>query len=192
VIDIKPNLSQIRRLETAISGTKRNLQREMKIAVRSTAKKGKAMVNAAVRKELAVTKAEVDKHLKVRMQLNNQTPSAQVALSKSARLPLKAFKPRQTKKGVSYKISKRRKRDLRKSAFMGPRPGEIAPKLHGHVFKRQGPSRLPIVKLHGASPWGAFKKQRMRRPTRKEIRVYFGKQIERRIRAAIISKKGSV
>ena len=36
-------------------------------------------------------------------------------------------------------------------AFMGPRPGAIAPKLRGHVFIRTSNKRLPIKKLYGPS-----------------------------------------
>lgn len=34
-------------------------------------------------------------------------------------------------------------------AFMGPRPGVIAGRLNGHVFKRTSPDRLPIERLFG-------------------------------------------
>lgn len=188
MLDIKPNMQQIRKLERSIDGTKRKLHRELKIAVRATAKKGKSIVNANVRQELAVKKADVDRHISIKMRLEGKAPSATIVLKKSARLPVKAFNPRHTKKGVSFKISKKKKRSTVQGAFMGPRPGTTAVKLHGHAFKRVGRERLPIVKLHGASPWGAFKKQRMKRPATTEIRRYFAAQVDRRVRAALVSK----
>lgn len=183
---------QMRQLQSAIDGTKKKLEVELKIAVRATAKKSQTIINQNVRKELNVKAKDVVKHITSRTSLQGANPSARVILKKSARLPLKAFNARQTKAGVSYKVSKSSGRSKAKSAFMGPRPGQIAPKLHGHVFRRQGESRLPIVKLHGASPWGAFVKRRMRPPTTKEIRIYLSKQIDRRVRAAIRKKQGSV
>jgi hypothetical protein len=62
-------------------------------------------------------------------------------------LPLKIFKPKQGAAGTSAFVWGHRK--MFKGAFMGPRPGILAPGLHGHVWHRDGRSRLPIHKEVG-------------------------------------------
>ena len=64
-------------------------------------------------------------------------------------LPLKIFKPKQMGFGTRAKVWGKMQRFP--GAFMGPRPGVIAPSLGGHVFHRTGKSRKPIEKLYGPS-----------------------------------------
>lgn len=64
-------------------------------------------------------------------------------------LPLKLFKPRQFKAGTKATVWG--KRQLFPGAFMGPRPGTLAPRLKGHVWTRESKDRLPIKKLYGPS-----------------------------------------
>lgn len=68
-------------------------------------------------------------------------------VAKGAPLTLKLFRPRQFGYGVRAFIKGSAQRFP--SAFMGPRPGTIAPALRGNVFRRTSSSRLPIVMLHG-------------------------------------------
>lgn len=64
-------------------------------------------------------------------------------------LSLSHFKPRQLAAGT--KASPWGRRQMFKHAFMGPRPGVIAPRLGGHVWVRKGSSRMPIKFLYGPS-----------------------------------------
>lgn len=68
---------------------------------------------------------------------------------RGSEIPLKEFSPRQFKAGTRAKVWGRMQQFP--GAFMGPRPGTIAPALAGHVFARTGASRLPIEKLYGPS-----------------------------------------
>jgi hypothetical protein len=75
---------------------------------------------------------------------------------------------------------------------MGPRPGVLAPRLNGGVFKRVGKSRNPIVKLYGVSPYGAYAKNDM-----SDIEVQFINkglltEMERRIKLNILRAEGLV
>ncbi|MFM7012440.1 MAG: hypothetical protein ACKO0Z_24455, partial [Betaproteobacteria bacterium] len=71
-------------------------------------------------------------------------------------------------------------------AFMGPRPGAFAPKLYGGVFKRVGADRLPIVKLKGVSPYGAYAKNNFFVQEEKTINENLAKEIKRRIELNIL------
>ena len=190
-VELRIDPKQIRELSRAIEGTTRKLQNEIKIAVNATAGKTKTAMSRRVRAELAAPAKSVNATLSVK---KAKTPrdNARVTLKKEARLPLKAFKPNQTKKGVSYRISKSQGRKTIAGAFMGPRPGTKAPGLHGHVWKREDKSRLPIRKLYGVSPWGVFIKRAMKQPTKNEGRLELKKQIARRIRFITLKKRGAI
>jgi hypothetical protein len=62
----------------------------------------------------------------------------------------------------------------------------------GNVFKRVGKSRLPIVKLMGASPWGVFTKQKMTPEQERDIKAELVKQMDRRIKLNILRAEGLV
>ena len=78
------------------------------------------------------------------------------------------------------------------SAFMGPRPGVLAPKLHGGVFKRVGGDRHPIVKLYGVSPYGAYAKNDMSKAEVEFINKSLMTEMERRINLNILRANGLV
>lgn len=189
-IDIDKN--QIRQLKKAIDGVKTSITRELRVAVNAAARKTKTIVSRNVRSELAVTAREVNKLITVTVRSTGNYPTATIRLRKSQRLSLKGFSPRQTKKGTSYRISKTEGRKTVAGAFRGPRPGVIAQRLGGHVYKRLGKSRKPIVKMHGPSPWGTFKVKNMKLPTEQESRSELRKQIERRIRFRTLKKAGKI
>lgn len=64
-------------------------------------------------------------------------------------ISLKHFKPRQTSVGVKAKWGG--EWHMLTGAFMGPRPGVIAPRLGGHVWLRTSSARLPIELQYGPS-----------------------------------------
>ena len=184
---------QLRELKESIKGTKKKLEKELAIAVRATTKKTKTIVNRQVRQELAINAKGVNEVLSVKVDVTNKiNPRGTVTLHHSKRPSLKRYSARQTRKGVSYRIDKKGGRRTVPGAFMGPRPGQVSPRLSGHPFKRVGPNRKPIVKLHGASPWGAFKKRRLKGPTKRESRAELVKQIQRRIRFNVLKRSGKI
>lgn len=93
-----------------------------------------AMVRSAVRKQRASVRSG---------------PIQGAVIAKGTPVSLKHFGARQLSYGVRAKVQG----EWRKypSAFMGPRPGVIAPRLAGHVFARLSSSRLPIERLFGPS-----------------------------------------
>jgi hypothetical protein len=72
-----------------------------------------------------------------------------VITGRGSELPLSVFNPRQFSAGTRAKVWGRFQ--TFEGAFMGPRPGTIAPALGGEVFHRTSKSRLPIEKLYGPS-----------------------------------------
>lgn len=183
--------AQLAQLDAALQGTTRKLDREIKMAINATAKKTKTNISKEVRKELAAPAKAVNGVLSTRKATTGKG-YARVTLKKESRLPLKAFSPRQTKKGVSYRISKSQGRKSIPGAFMGPRPGTKAAKLYGHVWERKGEAQFPIRKKYGVSPWGVFIKRNMKAPTKLESRKELRKQIQKRIRFITLKKQGVI
>jgi len=119
----KVNGSQTRRLSRLLKGNKKRLRREVSIAINATAKKSQTIISKGVREELAVTAKGVKQTISI---VTKARPKLQmratVRLHKTRRPSLKEFKPRQTRNGVSYRISKGGGRQVAPTAFMGP-PG---------------------------------------------------------------------
>ena len=114
--------------------------------------------------------------------------SAIIRVKHGFRPSLKAFKARQTKTGVSYKVSRSKGTKKIPGAFIGS-----AALLGKHVYKRVSKKRLPIRKLLGASVWGVYTKNRMIGWSEEQILEEYGKQAARRQRAIVVQlirKKG--
>lgn len=166
----------------------KNLTKELGIVAWKTAKATERSAAKQITTELATTQREVKKHITKK----RRDTESEVTVSKSKRISLKEFKPRQTKAGVSYRISKSTGRNRVDGAFMGPSPKASALKLKGHVWKRKGKARLPIQKLMGPSPWGVLvsgdRVQNVTEETRGELR----KQLQDRIRYLRLKQSGVI
>lgn len=180
-----------------------NIIKEMGIATWETAKVSKAIIAKDVTNQIRVKQSDVKKVIK---QKRNYT-QAIVTLKKSSRFPLKRFSPRQTKAGVTYRISKSGKRELLPGGFMGPKPGVLAPKLHGHVWIRKGylapgasgprmrggaRMREPIYIPRGPSPLGVVLKGERLKPITIEMKAELRKQVIDRIRYLRLKKAGAI
>lgn len=106
-------------------------------------------VKRAVRTQTSIPTAVVNTSMRT---LRASTTSAVLEfaiIGRGTELSLKAFKPRQFRAGVKATVWG--KRQTFAGAFMGPQPGVLAPKLHGHVFVREGRGRMPIKRMSGPS-----------------------------------------
>lgn len=185
-------MKQIAELEKLASAVGRKLEQEVAVAINKTAKKTRTNISKEVRTELAAPAKAVNKTLNQIKKATKSDPSAVVQLQKTRRIPLRDFGARQTRAGVSYKISKSRGRNTVSGAFQGPKPGVMKASWRGNVFKRIGKKRLPIMKLMGPSPWGVFADKKMDKPTVKAIQKELRKQIEERIRFNKLKASGAI
>ena len=186
-ISITIDKRQIRELKRELGdvATKR-LPREQEIIINKTAndvhrKLGDA--KTGIRSELSVTSPEAKKAIDKRRASRTRL-SATITVRKEKRIPLRAFKHRDLKRGVSYKTSPKTGTRKILDAFI-PRPG-------GHIFRRHSSSRYPIATLMGASPWGAVAKRGI-----KPRMVRFGearlrKELDRRIARAVKKRQGVI
>lgn len=172
------------------------LPREMATAINATAKVVKRELAKEVTTELAVPQKVVMKTLSQRKKASRTSLDAIVQLAKTRRISLRQFGAKQTKAGVSYRISKREGRKFIPGAFQGPKPGVMKASWKGSVFARApGAKRLPIIKQQGVSPWGVLAVRyrtvrgkivpfRILKIADKELE----KQVQRRIRAVMVRR----
>lgn len=166
-----------------------NLTKQFGIVVGKVGRRAESITAKDVTKELAVKQKTVKKE--IRRKKKSKT-SVEVELSKSARIPLRDFGARQTRKGVSYRISKTSGRKVVHGAFQGPKPGIKHGKWNGRVFKRVGKSRLPIVQLRGPSPWGVVVHKNRLPSITAQVNDELKKQIAERIRYLKLKKSGAI
>lgn len=164
----------LNKLAEAVGKSGRSLTREFATAVNKTSKGLKTPASKEIRTELAAPAKAVNKSLSQTRKATSSSLMAVFTVAKSNRIPLRDFGARQTKKGVSYRISKSTGRRTADSAFQ-------VNKLGNHVFKRVGKQRLPIRKLKGPSPHGVFVAKEMDKPVTADAEVRLQKEIERRI-----------
>jgi len=113
----------------------KKLARTLRWALGKAGDSGYTASKRAIAKELGLKQAVVASQMK-----KKRRALEFIVDSKGARLPLKYYSPRQTKKGVTVRIYGRRR--LERSAF-------IVRKYDGNVYRRAGRERFPIVKLTG-------------------------------------------
>lgn len=186
------DVAGVKELEKALGDDAKSLPRHLSAAINASATKVRSNVSKQVREELAAPAKDIAKVLKVKSRAKASSLGATVQLDEEKRLSLKSFGARQTRAGVTYKTSPKEGRKRVDGAFMGPRPGVIAQKLNGHAYKRRGQSRKPIVKLMGASPWGAYVVHKMERKTVKDGQAELEKQVKRRIQFVELKRAGVI
>ena len=128
-----------------------------------------------ITEELETTQKVVGRHIEVVGKANQYKQSVTLRFKASQRIPLKEFKARQLKKGVSYKTSKRKGRQSIPGAFIVDRYG-------GNVYKRPGKSRAVGGRKKGPSPWGVYVKNHYRPQTVKSLDSEMRKQLVKRTR----------
>ena len=190
-ITFSSNKRAVNRLASVVRDVaRRSLNQELKIAINITAKKGRKIISREIKEELNLPIRRLQKDTRVSKKASRTNLAAQIELKKRPRPGIEESlgKARQTRKGVTAKIDTRKARSVKPGGFMGAKPGQTSVKLRGRAFVRTGKARYPIVRLHGASPWGAFVKRKKSKPTKKSVKNELTTQIERRVRAMLVRK----
>lgn len=185
MLTVSIDQSQIERLKQALGDKAKRIQQEVATAINATAKKVAREIAKEIKTELATTVKVIAAAIRHTRKANKAQLGATVTLAKTKRISLKEFGARQTKTGVSYRISKTEGRKSIRSAF-------VSNKLYGHVFARIGKSRLPIDKKHGPSPWGVFVGKKLTPQIVAMAEVELKKQIEKRIRFRTLQQTGVI
>ena len=192
MIEIEINAKQLLELQKAVGRAKKNFAKELAAAINAVSKKTKLQIGRDIRAVVAIEKKESEKPISIRATASTDNLKAIVNLKKTKRLGLRAFKAKQDKRGVAYKISKTGGRARVDSAFQGPKPGVIKMSWRGNAFKRAGAARKPIIKLQGVSAFGAYAKNDLSGPQIKTIKAELVKQVDRRIKLNVLRAEGLV
>jgi hypothetical protein len=204
MIGVEINADQLKRLGVAAAAASKSLTKELAGAINAVSKKTKLNMGRQIRETVNLKKDMVEKPLSIRASATADSLIAIVSLKKTDRYGLQHFGAKQNKSGVSYRIAKSGGRNRVNGAFMGPKPGQLAPKLYGGVWKRIGEARKmakgrrqgkvaqPILKLYGVSPWGAYVKNNMAAVEVEAVSKELFKQIERRINLNVLRANGLV
>ena len=133
------------------------------------AKHGKTVMSSRIRQEVAIAKKDVDPTIKT---IRVGAADAAVVVKKTARISLKAYDAKMLKGGnLTYRIMTAGKRQSIRGPF-------IIAAYGGHVYRRRGRERGPLVKLYGVSPWGvAFGKKGVQRDVKTAMAKMYRKRI---------------
>lgn len=181
------NARKIKELEKLLNGNQKKLRKELSIAVNLTAKKTQTLIVKQVGRELATAQKNIKKTVNVvrKASATQQSPSATVRINETKKIPLRDFGARQNKSGVTYRISRGGGRKHIKVAF-------IVDQYQKNVYVRPGKNRAVGKSKKGVSPWGVFKKKRLKKPTVQDSRVELMLQINRRIRFLKLKQSGAI
>lgn len=171
MIDFLIERRQLEQLQRAIHGTSIDIRKELAVVINKTAKATLSEIAKDISSELNTTQKAIKyggQALKILGKATFTKPGVRVRLSKTGRMSVRHFKPKQNELGTTFKISKNRPPTFVRSAFMGPEPGRLYAPWKGNVFKRirgyklaskgsyRGEMREAIKKLNAASPWGVY------------------------------------
>lgn len=194
-INVSVDARKLDEVTRLLADVKNGVPKALVGAINDTARQTVTQISKAIREKVNIKKKDIDPHIR-RTTATAGRMSARITLSESKRLGLKYFGAREygakgrgvqrQAGGVSYQIDKRGGRKRIPGAFEGP------PRLGGQIFKRLGKKRLPIRKLQGISPWGAFVMSGMRRKTQAEALALLEKNIDRRVNFLLLKQSGQI
>ena len=153
MIEVVVNRGQMRALRAMLREIPRDVPKVLTRALNKVAKSTHVKILRRISSEYAVSQRDLKEKNVFLIRANYKNLKAIIRI-KGRRIQILAFKAKQLKKGVSYKIKKKGGRKT-VYAFMESPPGskQSTTMASGHrgVFKRRGKSRLPIVELYGPS-----------------------------------------
>jgi hypothetical protein len=162
-----------------------NLPKEVNIVLGISARKVQSRLSKEIGRELNTPQKNIKRQTS--REVNRQRVTATVKIRKSARIPLRDFKARQTKQGVSAKISKRKGVKKYRNSFIIARFGN-------HAFTRgRNPKNRKITKMMGPSPWGVIvRNNRVMDRTMKWSKIIVLREMKERVRYLTRKKAGGL
>lgn len=186
VMDIKIDDKQLKTLAATLADTPKNIPKETSKAINNTAKGHITDIAKQFRKVININVKGSKEALEQNIKSRPNKLSANVRVKPTVRPPLKRFKARQSKAGVTYQIEK--------GGVKGMIPGAFGPKidkLNKHVFLRKnpyvrgaGPQVNKAIKIagHGPNMLAVYKKKKMKQWSMKEVNLRLNKEIEKRVK----------
>lgn len=189
---LSPDTSGARRYLEQLD--KRDLPKVIGRSLTRTAASGKSFLSKNLRQRINLKKSDIDQAIATRRsnEIGSLTALAfgrawfEVRVSGKP-IPLKAFAARQTRKGVTFKVSRIGNRRV---YVRQGQPGFIVNSLGGHVFVRKGPEppgppKAPIHKVYGPSLPQYFSTRRVRDEEIAHVRDFWSREVIRNARFAL-------
>lgn len=142
MINLKIDNHQLQEVADQLEATEKAVAKAMRSTIAKMGRWLRVRAGRAIREETQLKAEHLRKRLKamkVKVTSNGAYGGVWIGLNP---IDLKYLFPEQDGLGVSAGPPGRSQ--SYEGAFMGPRPGSLAPKLRGHVFKRTGKARTPI------------------------------------------------
>lgn len=179
---LQVDLKGIKSVQSRLKGVVTDIKKATAGGINDTTKQIRTQASQEIRTTLNVRKKDLDRYMVRRFASRDSLTG--VLKIRDVELPLKAFRPRQTKKGVNVRIRKGASMQHYKSAF-GPK----IKRLGGHVYKRRGSRRLPIDKLPGVQLVDEIKAGGTIRKIRRGIKRRLTTNIDRRVKRSILRRQ---
>ena len=144
LVQIEFEKYRLQKIERMLRGIPNAMPKVISRAINRTATPAKTQTAREISKDAALKIGDIKKSITLVKATYNRW-QAEIGISRK-RIQLKKFGAKQTKKGVSYKVRKKGKREKIEHAFI-----QTLSSGHEGVFKRKGEGRLPIVQLFGPS-----------------------------------------
>jgi hypothetical protein len=156
-------------------------------AINETLAETRTAMSRGITEKVAIKARDIKPHLAV-IRSTPKTLAGTLKLSESSRIRLKYFGARQTKQGVTYRISRDGGRKMIRSAF-----GPNTPRLGGQVFRRAGKTRLPLIgPMKGPSPWGVVVKSGMDKTAAIDAQAALEKNLGQRVNYLVLKAGGQL
>jgi hypothetical protein len=189
---------QLKRLSDALSGNALQIRINVATAINATAKQVTIQAARALKTEMNVPVKVLKKTIKQKSIARKDNLTARVGLWGGYPIPLKYFKPKDTKPkkgakgkkaakgtGVYYYAKKGGQKIILPDAF-------IAKQYGGNVFRRKTKDRAPLEKLTGPSPGDFFESSGARVIAIKTAHETFPKELLKRIRFVLLKQSGGL
>lgn len=203
LINLTVDPVQLREAETYLRNVKGGVPKVLADSINRTLDQTKTYLSTELRKKVAIPKRLIDRRIDVQKTGPHQL-SGTLTVEYEKQLSLGDFGPRQTKKGVSYKLAPGG-RGFVPGAFVITLPSRNGP--YTQVFKRaanwehrepqhraghrrKGKSGLKIISLKGVSPWYLVKSGGLLQPTIAKAQDLLNKNIDNRLDRLLFSKTG--
>jgi hypothetical protein len=180
-------------LVKALGNVTDNLPKQLGIVSWKVGKKLKSVVAKEVSSKIVVKQSEIKR--KVKTKRVGKTATLVDVSESDKRFNLRHFKPKQTKKGTSWKITRGGKRTTVQGAFLGPKVGLMNRRWKGTPFIRTSlaNSQSTIDKVgYGPSVVGVYQKHQLKGPTHKQATAELKKQLVARIKYLKLKQSGVI
>jgi len=180
LLDVKLDVREVERMLGAAAH--QVMPRATTSALNKVARSAQSLAVKVIAKDIGITQKTVREHLVIH-KANFRNLFSSVEPRSGKRVPLTRLKPRQTRKGVTYRS--RGKRKLVPGAFIATMPsgGRI-------VVKRRGRARLPIDEPKGVSINHVFIKERIHRALLQVAKERWNKVFPQEVRHFLRKYKG--